>query len=84
MEARVGSQIWWCWKVPFRGVEGDWLEDAFVHNMGDGGDTNFWHHKWCTVNPLAVVSQGSIVYPFKRRPTLKIWVFGHPGLGRGF
>jgi hypothetical protein len=30
-----------------------------------------------------LLSQGSIVYPFKRMLLLKIWVFGRLGLGLG-
>jgi hypothetical protein len=51
------ASLWWRDLVGLgavRGVAGDWLEEAFIHNIGDGGDTIFWHHRWCAVGPLAV------------------------------
>jgi hypothetical protein len=35
------------------GVVGDWLEDIFIHSIGDGGGRIFWHHHWCAVGSLA-------------------------------
>jgi hypothetical protein len=35
-------------------MAGDWLNDVFVHSIGDGGDTSFWHDNWLAVGPLAV------------------------------
>jgi hypothetical protein len=29
------------------------MEDIFVHNVGDGSKTIFWHHKWCVHGTLA-------------------------------
>jgi hypothetical protein len=37
-----------------RGVSGNWLDENFIFNIGDGGGTSFWHHNWCSVGPLAV------------------------------
>ncbi|WJX66218.1 hypothetical protein P8452_50797 [Trifolium repens] len=51
------ASLWWRDLVELgvtRGVLGNWLEDGLIHNIGDGGDTNFWHNNWCPVGPLAI------------------------------
>ncbi|MCH88010.1 LINE-1 reverse transcriptase like [Trifolium medium] len=51
------ASFWWRDLVGLgvaRGVVGDWFDDIFVHNIGDGGDTNFWLDNWCPVGPLVV------------------------------
>jgi hypothetical protein len=51
------ASLWWRDLVGLgvvRGMASDWLNDVFVHNIGDGGDTSFWHDNWLAVGPLAV------------------------------
>jgi hypothetical protein len=50
------ASLWWRDLVGLgvvSGVAGDWLENIFIHSIGDGGDTNFWHHHWCALGSLA-------------------------------
>jgi exonuclease III len=51
------ASLWWRDMVGLgvtRGVSGNWLDENFIFNIGDGGGTSFWHHNWCSVGPLAV------------------------------
>jgi hypothetical protein len=52
---RDKASLWWCDLVGLgvvRGVAEDWLENAFVQNIGDGGETLFWHDNWCVGGPF--------------------------------
>jgi hypothetical protein len=52
------ASLWWRDLVGLgvvRGMAGDWLNDVFVHRIGDGSDTSFWHYNWLSVGPLAMV-----------------------------
>jgi hypothetical protein len=52
---RDKASLWWRDLVGLgvvRGVAEDWLENAFVQNIGDGGETLFWHDNWCVGGPF--------------------------------
>jgi hypothetical protein len=62
-----------------RGVVGNWLENAFVQNIGDGGDTLFWLHNWCVVGSLAVVFPRLYSISLQAEANIKemgVWVSG--------